>query len=145
MPGTKLIVPQLISLKDRPDLSERWVEDQLVDNLTLLGLGEVEVRGKQRNQPKAGRLDLLLEDTESKKRFEVELQLGKCDESHIIRAIEYWDFERKRYPQYDHCAVLVAEDITSRFLNVIHVFNGIIPIIAIQLQAYEIGDGVEQR
>ena len=27
-------------------------------------------------------------------------------------------------------------------LNVIHLFNGIIPIIAIQMQAYEINDGV---
>ena len=142
MPLTKLVVPKPISLKDRYDLPEVWVESQLVENPTLLGLGEVEVRGRQRSQPKAGRLDLLLEDTETKKRYEVELQLGKSDESHIIRAVEYWDFERKRYPQYDHCAVLVAEDITSRFLNVIHLFNGIIPIIAIQMQAYEINDGV---
>jgi len=73
MPVVKLVLPKLISLKDRPDLSERWVEDQIVENSTLLGLGEVEVRGRQRNQPKAGRLDLLLEDTESKKRYEVEL------------------------------------------------------------------------
>jgi hypothetical protein len=29
----------------------------------------------------------------------------------------------KRYPQYDHCAVLIAE-FTSRFLNVISLFNG---------------------
>ncbi len=142
MPAVKLVVPKLISLKDHPDLSERWVEDQLGENPALLGLGEVEIRGRQRNQPKAGRLDLLLEDTESKKRYEVELQLGRSDESHIIRAVEYWDFERKRYPQYDHSAVLVAEDITTRFLNVINLFNGIIPIIAIQMQAYEVGDGV---
>lgn len=72
----------------------------------------------------------------------MELQLGRTDESHIIRAIEYWDIERKRYPQYEHCAVLVAEDITSRFLNVIGLFNGIIPIIAIQLHALKVGDGV---
>lgn len=52
--------------------------------------------------------------------------------------IIYWDIERKRYPQYDHCAVIVAEDITSRFLNVISLFNGNIPIIAIQLNAIEI-------
>jgi hypothetical protein len=142
MSEIKLIVPKLISLKDRHDLTERWVEDKLVENPTLMGIGEVEVRGRQRNQPRAGRLDLLLEDTESKKRYEVELQLGRCDESHIIRAVEYWDFERKRYPQYEHCAVIVAEDLTSRFLNVINLFNGIIPLIAIQMQAYEIGDGV---
>ncbi len=142
MSAPKLIVPKLISLKDHREFSEQWLENWLVDNASTLGLGEVEVRGRQRKQPKAGRLDLLLEDTESKKRYEVELQLGKADESHIIRAIEYWDFERKRYPQYEHCAVLVAEDITSRFLNVINLFNGIIPMIAIQMQAYEIDSGI---
>jgi predicted transport protein len=36
----------------------------------------------------------------------------------------------------------VAEDITGRFLNVINLFNGIIPIIAIQIQAYEMSDGI---
>ena len=139
MTTTRLVVSKPISLKDGENLSEKWVEDRLIENPSLLGLGEVELKGRQRSQPKAGRLDLLLEDTESKKRYEVELQLGKSDESHIIRAVEYWD---KRYPQYDHCAVLVAEDITSRFLNIINLFNGIIPFVAIQMQAYEVGDGV---
>jgi len=46
------------------------------------------------------------------------------------------------YPQYDHCAVLIAEDITSRFLNVISLFNGTVPFIAIQMQALRIGENV---
>ena len=36
-------------------------------------------------------------------------------------------------------AVLVAERVTSRFLNVISLFNGFIPIMAIQLQLLEVG------
>ncbi len=48
--------------------------------------------------------------------------------------------ERKRYPQYDHCAVIVAENITSRFLNVISLFNGSVPLIAIQMSALKVGD-----
>ncbi len=72
----------------------------------------------------------------------VEVQLGSTDESHIIRSVEYWDIERKRYPQYEHCAVLVAEEITSRFLNVISLFNGTIPLIAIQMQALKVQDDV---
>src|SRR5262249_33977948 len=67
---------------------------------------------------------------------------GKTDESHIIRTIEYRDIERKRYPQYEHTAVIVAEDITSRFLNVISMFNGFIPLVAIQMQAYKLGDQI---
>jgi predicted transport protein len=61
---------------------------------------------------------------------------------HIIRTIEYWDIERKRYPQYEHCAVLVAEDITSRFLNVVSLFNGTIPLIALQMSALRFGDNI---
>jgi hypothetical protein len=86
---------------------------------TALGLGEVFVVERQRRQEKAGRLDLLLQDVSEDVRYEVELMLGSADESHLIRTIEYWDIERRRYPAYDHRAVLIAEDITTRFLNVI--------------------------
>jgi hypothetical protein len=72
----------------------------------------------------------------------VEIQLGSTDEAHIIRTIEYWDIEKKRYPQYDHCAVLVAEDVTSRFLNVLSLFNGTMPFIAIQMQALQVGENM---
>ena len=34
--------------------------------------------------------------------------------------------------------MLIAEDITSRFLNVIALFNGTIPLIAIQMQALKV-------
>ena len=107
-----------------------------------MGLGDVVLRDQERVQPNAGRLDLLLQDLEANRRFEVELQLGPTDESHIIRTIEYWDVERRRYPQYDHCAVLVAEQVTSRFLNVISLFNGALPVIAIQMQAFTVGEHV---
>ena len=140
--NTKVIHPEIILLKDHPTFSEAWVEQQIVENPAILRLGEVEVRDRQRNQPKAGRLDLLLEDAQKRRRYEVEIQLGRCDESHIIRAIEYWDFERKRYPQYEHCAVIVAEDVTTRFLNVVNLFNGIIPLVAIKMEAYQIQDSV---
>ncbi|HEX2274375.1 MAG TPA: hypothetical protein VHG90_10935, partial [Acidimicrobiales bacterium] len=66
------------------------------------------------------------------------LQLGPTDESHIIRTIEYWNIERRRYPQYDHVGVIVAEQITARFFDVISLFNGFIPLIAIQLNAVEV-------
>ncbi len=132
----------IISLKAHPDLNEQWVQDCIAEDPSILGLGDLGLKDRERLQPKAGRLDLLLQDRETDRRYEVEIQLGRSDESHIIRTIEYWDIERKRYPQYDHCAVIVAEDITSRFLNVIGLFNGIIPIVAIQMSAVKVGDGI---
>lgn len=140
MDEIKLIQPQKIKLKDHPTLNENWLQDIIAKNPEIIGLGELIVKDKERKQPRAGRLDLLLQDPEINKRYEVEIQLGKTDESHIIRTIEYWDIERKRYPQYEHCAVIIAEEITSRFLNVISLFNGTIPLIAIQLTAYKNGN-----
>jgi hypothetical protein len=40
-----------------------------------LGLGDLVLRDRERRQTKAGRLDLLLQDPNSYKRYEVELQL----------------------------------------------------------------------
>jgi hypothetical protein len=132
--------PERLILKTHPNYNEKWVQDQIAQDPKILGLGDLVLRDKERPQPRAGRLDLLLQDLDSKRRYELELQLGATDESHIIRTVEYWDVERKRYPQYEHCAVIVAEDITSRFLNVVSLFNGSIPLIAIQMQAFKVGE-----
>ncbi len=133
---------QKITLQTAPGLNEKWVQERIAENPAILGLGELVLKDKERIQPKAGRLDLLLQDQDSTKRYEVELQLGSLDESHIIRTIEYWDIERKRYPQYEHTAVIIAENITSRFLNVLSLFNASIPIIAIQMNALKYEDKV---
>jgi len=138
MINSKYTKPQRIWLKNHPEYNEKWVQDLLAEDPSILGLGDLVLRDRERIQPRAGRLDLLLQD-DTQRRYEVEIQLGATDEAHIIRTIEYWDIERKRYPQYDHCAVLVAEDITSRFLNVVSLFNGTIPLIAIQMQGMLVG------
>lgn len=138
--GISLIKPVKVSIKDDPKLNEAWLQDVIANDPRILNLGDLILKDKERIQPSAGRLDLLLQDSDNNKRYEVEVQLGKTDESHIIRTIEYWDLERKRYPQYEHCAVIVAEEITSRFLNVISLFNGYIPLIALQVNAYKYGE-----
>jgi hypothetical protein len=131
---------EAVSLKDSDQLTEKWVHKQIEEDTSLLGLGDLVVKDKERIQSGAGRLDLLLQDPDTLKRYEVEIQRGATDESHIVRTIEYWDIERKRYPQYEHAAVIVAEEITSRFLNVIQLFNGAIPLIALKMTAYKVGD-----
>ena len=131
-----------IHLKNHPELNERWLQDIIAEDPSIIGIGDVILKDKERIHNGAGRLDLLLQDADGNERYEVEIQLGATDESHIIRTIEYWDIERKRYPQYNHTAIIIAEDITSRFLNVISLFNGSIPLMAIQVNAIETSDGV---
>ena len=133
---------QKIDLKTHQEFNEKWVQEIIANDPAIIGLGDLILKDKERIQPHTGRLDLLLQDENATKRFEVEIQLGKTDENHIIRTIEYWDIEKKRFPQYEHFAVIIAEDITSRFLNVISLFNGFIPLIAIQMNAVKIGDNI---
>ena len=135
----KVVDPVVVSMKGDPRFDEQWLHELLKDRPSLLGLGDLDVRDSERRQPSGGRLDLLLSEPDTLTRYEVEIQLGATDESHIIRTIEYWDIEKKRFPQYEHVAVIAAEQVTNRFLNVIHLFNGAIPLIAIQLQLVEVG------
>lgn len=138
----KLFSPEKIILQYHPEITEKIIQEKIAEEPAIMGLGDLILKDKERIQPRSGRLDLLMQDADTNRRYEIEIQLGKTDENHIIRTIEYWDIEKKRYPMYDHCAVIIAEDITSRFLNIIGLFNGFIPLIAIQMSAFKFGDDV---
>ncbi|MEK6564239.1 MAG: hypothetical protein AABZ65_04330 [Candidatus Omnitrophota bacterium] len=130
-----------VSLKDYYD--EKWLQSIIEEDPGLIGLGDdVVIIAKEKKQSTGGRIDFLLNDPETETMYEVEVQLGATDESHIIRTIEYWDIERRRFPSKDHKAVIIAEEITNRFFNVIALMNRSIPIIAIQLNAVKIEDKI---
>ena len=137
----KLISAEKINLKNHPEIKEDNIQQFIFENPQILGLGDLTPIRREKTQPVGGRLDILMAD-DNDTRYEIEIQLGGTDPSHIIRTIEYWDNEKKRYPQYDHCAVIVAEEITGRFMNVIQLFNGSIPLIALQMQATKIGNDI---
>ena len=44
------------------------------------------------------------------------------------------------WPKRSHTAVLVAEEITSRFFNVVHLLSMAVPIIGIQANIVQIGE-----
>jgi hypothetical protein len=121
-------------------LDERWLQEQIKDEPGILGLGDLEIAGREHQQPIGGRIDFLMRDPEAETFYEVEVMLGSLDESHIIRTIEYWDIERQRRPLFDHRAVIVAEQITTRFFNVLRLLNRSVPMIAIQLSAFKLDD-----
>lgn len=124
-------------------LDERWLQDRINEDPSILGLGNLEIAGKEHRQPVGGRIDFLLRDTgDDDTYYEVEVMLGALDESHIIRTIEYWDVERQRRPNSNHRAVIVAEQITTRFFNVVRLLNRAVPLIAIKLSAFSMNGRV---
>jgi hypothetical protein len=126
-----IAISKTLSIRDCGH-DEFWLQDQLYENPTILGLGDLVVLRREQRQSKGGRLDLLLQDPEDDTYYEVEVMLGATDESHIIRTIEYWDLEKRRFPNRKHVAVLVAESITRRFFNVVHLLSLSIPMVGIQ-------------
>lgn len=137
MEPTPLPIASKLSIREC-GYNEYWLQDQIYENPSCLGLGELDAIDKERRQSSGGRLDLLMKNAEDDAMYEVEIMLGDTDESHIIRTIEYWDNEKRRWPQRQHTAVLVAESITRRFFNVIHLLSHSIPIIAIQANIIEV-------
>lgn len=124
-------IAQPVSIREA-GLDEYWLQDQIVENPACLHIGELEAIARERQQSSGGRLDILLKNPEDDSMYGVEVMLGETDETHIIRTIEYWDNEKRKWPQRQHFAVLVAEHINRRFFNVIHLLSHSIPIIAIQ-------------
>ena len=138
-------MPESVQLANRLSIREAgydeyWLQDQIYQNPSCLGLGELDALAKERYQNGGGRLDILLKDSEDDTMYEVEVMLGETDETHIIRTIEYWDNEKRRWPQRQHIAVLIAEHINRRFFNVIHLLSHSIPIVAIQVALLETAD-----
>jgi hypothetical protein len=129
-------ISKALSIRDC-GYNEDWLQEQIATNPSIIGLGELDLVKREKAQSSGGRLDILLENSEDDSMFEVEVMLGATDESHIIRAIEYWDLERKRWPQRQHTVVLIAETITRRFFNVIQLLSLSIPIMAIQANILE--------
>ena len=117
---------------------EYWLQDIIYEDPKILGLGDLIAVNKEKKQSSGGRLDILLKEPTENLMYEVEVMLGETDPSHIIRSIEYWDNEKRKYPQRQHFCVLIAESFDRRYFNVIQLMSLNIPMIAIQADLLEV-------
>ncbi len=138
--STSPIQHKAVKLRDLGK-DERWLQTEIAQDPSILGLGDLTLFRRELRQSSGGRLDMLLVEPETEFMYEVEIMLGATGPSHIIRTIEDWDVESRRYPAREHRAVIVAEEITNRFFNVIWLLNRSIPIIAVQLNVLTVGEG----
>lgn len=135
----KLPISKTVSISDA-GFNEEWLQNQIWDNPSQIGLGDLETVLKEATISSGGRLDILLKNPENDTMYEVEVMLGETDPSHIIRTIEYWDLIRRKWPQRQHFGVLIAEKITKRYFNVIQILSNNVPLIAIQVNIIELRD-----
>ena len=68
MSTLKYVKPERISLLKHPELNEKWVQVRIAEDPSILGLGDLILRDKEKRQPHGGRLDLLCQDQDSSRR-----------------------------------------------------------------------------
>jgi len=112
------ICPCVLTTLKAVGRDEYWLQEWLVSDPTRLGLGQVIIKAKELRQygSKGGRLDILAYDPALDTYYDVEVMLGECDADHGFRTLDYWAQERVRNPNARHVAVVVAEDLSGRYL-----------------------------
>ena len=113
--------------------AEQWLVRRVSEDPASLGLGDLEFI-PARPSCRAGQVGLLLEDRAELRFYVVELQFGLTDDHHVIRVVERWSADRKRQ-RSDRCvAVLVAEQVPQRYLNLLQLIGRAVPLLAMGMQ-----------
>ena len=127
-----------ISLKNHPVLGETWIHDRIAEDPGILGLGALNLC--RRGAAEGGLQELVLERAGDSKRYAVLVQNGATDEVQLVRAIESWGRERQSNPATNLSAVLVSEQVGTRFVNLASALGGAVPLAAIEMQAMKVGE-----
>lgn len=124
---------EILNLKKDAHFNESWLENTIFEHPEILRLGNIKIIARQKRQKDGiARVDLIAQ-SDSNEVFVIELMLGLPDSSHIVRTLEYWLREKRRYAtksEVDVKAVLVAEQICeSRYKDVVGFLCEKMPLI----------------
>ena len=111
--------------------TEQWLVDRINENPAVLGLGDLDLK---RASWRSRQISLLLKSPAESVLFVVELRLGPTDERHVIRVVERWSTERKRQRLNRCSAVLVAEEIAPRYVNILELISRAVPLLALEME-----------
>jgi hypothetical protein len=113
---------------------EPWLVERISEDPTILGLGDLDLKHASW---RSRQVSLLLQDPGESAMYVVELQLGPTDDRHLIRLFEHWDATRKRHCRNRCLAVLVAEQIAPRYLNILQVISKAVPVALREIRVSE--------
>lgn len=133
---------ECIDLSQRLRTNKQWLADRLMQDPSQLGLGDLTLVDHQRAQQTGASLGLLLTDGNEARatRYALDVQLGAADPDQLVRAIERWSHERQQHPNHEHVAVIVAEHVSSRLLEVMRLMSDSIPLTVLQATAVKVAD-----
>lgn len=87
MESLHYVKPQSIRLKGHSEFAEKWVQDRIVEDPSILGLGDLELKDVERLQPKA----VNLSETHLNRRPTISLSILQAKESYAgIMSVFEW-------------------------------------------------------
>lgn len=122
--------------------TEQTLVEQIHADPTVLGLGDLDLK---RASWRSRQISLLLKSPTQSALFVVELQLGPTDDRHVIRVVDRWLTERKRQRMKRCSAVLVAEEIAPRYVNILELISRAVPLLAFELEPSASTEGTPLR
>ncbi len=111
--------------------TEQSLVERINEDPTVLALGDLDLK---RASWRSRQISLLLESHAESVLFVVELQLGPTDDRHVIRVVERWLAERKRQTTSRCSAVLVAEEIAPRYMNILELISRAVPLMVLEME-----------
>lgn len=69
----------------------------------------------------------------------MDLQIGPADDRQVIRLLERWATERKRHARSRCFALLIAEQIESRYRDILRAISKAIPVLVMNMQEVDGG------
>ena len=122
--------------------TEQSLVERINEDPSVLGLGDLDLK---RASWRSRQISLLLESPAESVLFVVELQLGPTDDRHVMRVVERWSTERKRQRMKRCSAVLVAEEIAPRYVNILELISRAVPLLALKMEPSEGSEGTPLR
>ena len=124
---------EIIKLSKNSEYDEPWLRDKIGEKPELLGLGRLRLLEKEKYDRIAGITDLIMESSDRKNLFVIEVMVGEIDESHIVRSILYWLTEKNMENGKNTYPILIAENFNNRFFEVLYFLTRFIPFILLQV------------
>ena len=103
------------------------VVQKIAANPTALGLGDLEVRSSASG--------LLLEDPAEAILYAVRVCADPVTDASIIRLVEYWAAVRREYPGRRCIAVFAAEQMSTRYRDVLAAITGAVPLLVLEMSS----------
>ena len=122
--------------------AEHTLAERIHEDPAVLGLGDLDLK---RASWRSRQISLLLASPAESVLFVVELQLGPTDDRHVVRVVDRWLTERKRQRTKRCSAVLVAEEIAPRYVNILKIISRAVPLLALQMEPSACTEGTTLR